>query len=184
MKTDYYYTKDSADDWTVHGRRHHLQVVRTEGSSGREDRRGREIYQTLFLVKDRSSVIDLSDQFESDEHGFTRLKDALQYAVDKLGEYDGRVDQRKTKKNPDPPLSLYPGEIAILRILSYMNGATAYDVQSNSSGLYLTTKQIASRIQRLFRRGWVDRSIGLVDGRETYLYEATDEGRAALKRNT
>jgi hypothetical protein len=95
--TDYYYTKDDTDDWTVHGRRHHLQVVRTEGSSGREDRRGREIYATIYLVKDRSQVINLDDQFDQDAHGFTRLKDALQYAVDKLGQYDKRVDPRKKR---------------------------------------------------------------------------------------
>jgi hypothetical protein len=97
MATDYYYTKDGEDDWTVHGRRHHLQVVRTEGPSGREDRRGNEIYQTIFLVKDRSSVIDLEDQFDQDTHGFRRLKDALQYAVEKLGQYDERVDSRKKR---------------------------------------------------------------------------------------
>jgi hypothetical protein len=95
MKTDYYYTKDGVDDWTVHGRRHHLQVTRTEGSSGREDRRGNEIYITIYLVKDRGRVIDVNDQFDQDAHGFTRLKDAVQYAVDKLGEYDERVDPRK-----------------------------------------------------------------------------------------
>lgn len=97
MTNDYYYTKDGGDDWTVHGRRHHLQIVRTEGPSGREDRRGREIYQKSFLVKDRGHVISLDDQYDTEAHGFTRLKDALQYAVDKLGEYDKRVDPRKKR---------------------------------------------------------------------------------------
>ena len=97
MTTDYYYTKDGQDDWTVHGRRHHLQVVRTESSSGREDRRGREILSTIYLVQDRSRAIDLNDQFDTDEHGFARLKDAIQYAVDKLWEYDERVDPRKKR---------------------------------------------------------------------------------------
>jgi hypothetical protein len=97
MKTEYYYTKDGADDWTVHGRRHHLQVVRTEGSSGREDRRGNEIFSTIYLVKDRSRAVNVSDQFDQEAHGFTRLKDALRYAVDKLGEYDERVDPRKKR---------------------------------------------------------------------------------------
>lgn len=90
--TGYYYTKDGPDDWTAHGRRHHLQVVRTEGPSGREDRRGRDILIKVFLVKDRSNVINLGDQFEIEAHGFTRLKDALGYAFDKLREYDGQVD--------------------------------------------------------------------------------------------
>ena len=104
VTSPYYYTKDGVDDWTVHGRRHHLQVVRTEGPSGREDRRGNEIYQKLFLVKDRSRVINLDDQFDTDAHGFTRLKDALQYAVDKLGEYDERVDPRKkARRNHGEP---------------------------------------------------------------------------------
>ena len=89
---DYYYTKDSPDDWTVHGRRHHLQVVRTEAPSGREDQRGRDILIKIYLVSDRSRVINLDDQFETDEHGFTRLKDAVQYATDKLWEYDEKVD--------------------------------------------------------------------------------------------
>ena len=100
MKTEYYSTKDGSDDWTVHGRRHHLQVVRTEASSGREDRRGREITMQIYLVQDRSNLIGTTDQFDYEPHGFTRLKDALQYAVDKLGEYDDRVDPRKTRKNP------------------------------------------------------------------------------------
>lgn len=91
----YYYTQDGPDDWTVHGRRHHLQIVRTEGPSGREDRKGREIYQTIYLVKDRARVIDLSDQMEEEAHGFTRLRDAAQYATDKLFEYDERVNPQK-----------------------------------------------------------------------------------------
>lgn len=94
----YYYTRDGPDDWTVHGRRHHLQIVRTEGPSGREDRRGREIFQTVYLVKDRSRVIDLSDQMDQEAHGFTRLRDAAQYATDKLSEYDERVDPEAKKR--------------------------------------------------------------------------------------
>lgn len=101
MKTEYYYTKDGADDWTVHGRRHHLQVVRTEAASGRTDRRGEDVLHTIFFVQDRRNVIDLSDQEEIEPHGFTRLKDAFSYAVDKLTEYDDRVDPRKARGNPD-----------------------------------------------------------------------------------
>lgn len=97
----YYIRKDSSDDWTVHGRRHHLQIVRTEGPSGREDRHGNEIYQSVFLVKDRSGVINLEDQYDEDAHGYTRLKDAFKYAVEKLIAYDNRVDPRKkARKNP------------------------------------------------------------------------------------
>jgi hypothetical protein len=99
MKSGYYYTKDGEDDWTVHGQRHHLQVVRTEGPSGRTDRRGEDILRKVFFVKDRSNLIDTSDQWEAeDAHGFTRLKTAVQYAFDKLGEYDERVDPRKGHK--------------------------------------------------------------------------------------
>jgi hypothetical protein len=90
--TSYYYRKDGPDDWTAHGRRHHLQVTRTEGPSGREDRRGRDILQVTYLVQDRSKVVDLTDQFEMEPHGFTKLKDALKYAFGKLAEYDERVD--------------------------------------------------------------------------------------------
>lgn len=93
----YYVTKEGDDDWTVHGRRHHLKVVRTEGPSGREDRNGQEIYQTIYLVKGPGTPgvhapIDLSDQFEIEPHGFTRLKDATAYAREKLFLYDERVD--------------------------------------------------------------------------------------------
>lgn len=128
---------------------------------------------------------DGSVEFATSRKGVERI--AKKWSKENIpAGYNGgllEIDYRSEGPSKNPP-SLLPGEIAILRVLSYMNGATAYDVQSNSSGLYLTTQQIASRIQRLFRRGWVDRSLGLVDGRETYLYEATDEGRAALKRNT
>ncbi len=95
MGTDYYSTKLSRDEWTVHGRRHHIQIDRTEAPTGRADEHGEDILKDIYYVHDRSGVIDTSDQYDTDAHGFTRLKDALKYAVEKLTEYDDRVDPRK-----------------------------------------------------------------------------------------
>ena len=100
MSKSYYPTKTGPDDWIVSGRRHHLQIVRTEGPSGRSDRRGEDVLQKVFLVSDRANVVNLDDQYDVEPHGFTRLKDAVSYAVDKLTEYDNKVDPRKTSKNP------------------------------------------------------------------------------------
>jgi len=98
MKTDYYYTKRDEDRWTVSGRRAHLEIQRTWGPSGRVNRRDKDILQRVFLVKSRVSRISVSDQFDTDEHGFTRLKDALKYAVEKLAEYDDKVDPPKKRR--------------------------------------------------------------------------------------
>ena len=102
MATDYYSTKLSKDEWTIHGRRHHIQIDRTEAPTGRADHHGEDILQSVYYVHDRSRVIDTADQYDTDPHGFTRLKDAQKYAVEKLREYDDRVDPRiGARDNPD-----------------------------------------------------------------------------------
>lgn len=97
MATDYYSTKLSRDEWIVHGRRHHIQIDRIEAPTGRADEYGEDILRDVYHVHDSSGLIDTSDQHDTDAHGFTRLKDALKYAIGKLTEYDNHVDP---KKNP------------------------------------------------------------------------------------
>lgn len=104
MKSDYYYTKDGRDEWTVHGRRHHIQIDRTDAPTGRADEHGEDILQAIYYVSDRARLINTADQFDTDAHGFTRLKDALKYAVEKLAIYDERVDpQKRLRRNPGSP---------------------------------------------------------------------------------
>lgn len=99
--SEYFTTKLSRDEWMVSGRRHHIQIDRTEAPTGRADEHGEDFLQTIYHVHDRSGAIDTADQYDTDPHGFTRLKDAFRYAVDKLTEYDNRVDPRKkVSKNP------------------------------------------------------------------------------------
>jgi hypothetical protein len=95
----YYHTKEDNDEWTVHGRRHHLQIHRSEAPSGRLDRRGNDLLMTVYYVDDRLNVIDLQDQFDAEAHGFRRLKDAVEYARAKLYEYDERVDPSEKRRS-------------------------------------------------------------------------------------
>jgi hypothetical protein len=89
---DYYTTKDGPGDWTVHGRRfHQLQITRSEGPTGRVDSRGEDYLQTIFIVRDVLGWIATDDQMDIEPHGFTRLKDAVSYAVDKLIKYEKAV---------------------------------------------------------------------------------------------
>jgi hypothetical protein len=86
----YYATKDEPGRWTVHGRRHHLKIQQSEGPTGREDRHGDDYLQTIYIVDPPRGghtdpvVGDLSGQFEVEPHGFTRLIDAAEWAVELL----------------------------------------------------------------------------------------------------
>lgn len=99
IRPGYYYWKMEDGRWVVSGRRNHLQTTRTESPTGREDRRGHDVVQTIYLVEDhrRPASIDTDDQFEIEPHGFTTLKDAVAYAADKLEEYDERVDPKGSR---------------------------------------------------------------------------------------
>jgi hypothetical protein len=101
MASAYYYTKEGPDEWTVHGRRHHLIIERFEGPTGRVDRRDNDILGFFYFIRPPGGfgrVDPIMGRVEmwtgGWEHGFIRLRDAVKFAVEELVAYDDRVDPR------------------------------------------------------------------------------------------